>query len=457
LALKGPVQVKLVIIIMNLEDFMRRISHFNLALALTLAGATGLSMLAPVEAVHAAKKKKEEAPKYELSKEYREAYVAAQSSMEAGNLAEAKTQADAIAAMAANQDEKYLAGQLYLMLGGKMSDTSVQRTGLEMSLDSGRVAPADAANYNFYIGNFAYADKDYAKARQYLNEAFRLGYSNLETEAEALLAEAYFQEDMNQQGLKILADAIAARETAGKEVPINWYKRGISVAYNANLGAESTQWAKLLIAAEPNKQNWRDALTIYRNMNDSLGSQESLDVMRLMRRADALAGERDYAEYVEFADVRRLPGEVKSLLSEGQSKGAINTSNSFFAEQLSLANDRISADRASLGDAERDAAAASNGTIALGTADAHLGYGNAEKAQMLYKTAIEKGGIDTERAQMRLAIAAADAGDYATAKQEMAKVGGARAELASFWMIWLDQQMAPQSVTAAAPVAASVE
>jgi len=171
-----------------------------------------------------------------------------------------------------------------------------------------------------------------------------------------------------------------------------------------------------------------------------------------MRGADAMESERDYAEYADAADSRRLPGEVVSLLNEGIAKGRIRQSNTYISETLAAAKSRVGGDRASLPASERDANRSSNGKIALATADAFLGYSNYSKASSLYQIAMNKGGIDNARAHMGIGIAKAGAKDWTAAKQAFANVVGTRKSIANFWSLWIDQQTQPVApVVAAAP------
>lgn len=433
---------------------MRRISQFNLALAIAIAGVTGISMIVPTDAAYAAKKKKEKAADFDISQEYREAYGKAQEAVNAEDLAGAKAQAEAITAISNTPDEKFLLGQLMIQIGARAKDTATQLSGLKLAIESGKLSTEEAQKFNFFAGNFEFGNGNYANARRYLGEALRLGYAEPAADSDpgGILSEAYFKENMFAAGLQSLEQSVARRQAANLPVSEGWFRRGTSIALNNKLSAEASKWTRMWITAYPSGQNWRDALTIYRNDVD-LGSQGSLDIMRLMRRTDSLTSERDYADYSEFADVRRLPGEVKAVLEEGQAKGNINTSTPFFAEQLQSANARIKEDRASLAESEAAAARSKDGLTAMATGDAYLGYGDAAKALKMYQLALDKGGVDVDRVRMRLAISAADSGDMVMAKQQMAMVGGERAALASYWMIWLDQQSNGASV---APTAATL-
>ncbi|MBL0966441.1 MAG: hypothetical protein IBJ05_06385, partial [Blastomonas sp.] len=93
---------------------MRRISRFNMALMLALAGTTAVSLALPVDGAFAqrtekkGKKGKEEAPQMELSAEFRNAFAAAQTAFGANDFVTAETKLNEAAAVAASADEKYL-------------------------------------------------------------------------------------------------------------------------------------------------------------------------------------------------------------------------------------------------------------------------------------------------------------------------------------------------------------
>lgn len=426
-----------------------RPARLSLAMALAIGALGTGSLVAPVSPAHAAKKQKEEAPKYDLSKEYRESAAATQKLIEGEDGAAAKAALEATSALAQNPDEKFLTGQFYIQLGGKLKDPSLQRKGLEMSLASGKTPAADVGRFNYFIGSMAYQDKDYAAARQFLKAAMDAGYA--ENDIGAVYAEAFFQDNMMEEGLAALKQAIDTSVAAGTKPPENWYRRGTAIALKSKSPSTAT-WTQMLVSAYPNSTNWRDALVIFRE-DASYGAQENLDLMRLMRRADALESERDYAEYVENADPGRLPGEVVSVIDEGRAAGKIQPNSSFFNDQYSLAKGKVAADKASLPAAAADAKTAKNGLTALGTADALLGYGDIEQAASLYQLALDKGGIDRDRALTRLGIANAYMGNYDAANAALAQVGGVRKPLAEYWMMWTKQKMGGDAAGASAPTA----
>jgi hypothetical protein len=95
------------------------------------------------------KSKKSKKQKEELSDAFLAPYNAAITALEAKDAATLEAQLGQAAAMATTSDEKFRLGNAYIQLGGMKSDTSIQRKGLDLMLDSGRVAPDKFARFSF--------------------------------------------------------------------------------------------------------------------------------------------------------------------------------------------------------------------------------------------------------------------------------------------------------------------
>jgi hypothetical protein len=426
---------------------MPRFRSINFAMALAATSAVALSMAMPVEQALAAKEK---AKKPEYSKEISPVAQEIQKALEAGDTATAQAKLTQAEALMSAPDDKFLVGNFYIQLAGKMNnDQAMQKKGVMLMLESG-VAPADSVpRLNFYAGQFAFQDKNYAKASQYLTQAKSLGFAD--DNLDALIAEARFQQGDVEGGLNVLSEAIAAREAAGSVAPEDWYRRGTAKALENKLTGQIGPWTKKLVTAYPTPENWRIALSLYRD-SAGLEAQDTLDLMRLMRQTGALVSERDYAEYTQAANPVRLPGEVIAVIEEGQASGAIPATSTFAPEELKLAKGRVAADKADLPSAEKDARSSANGVTALATADAFLAYGQYDKAAELYAVAMSKGGIDAQRAALRLGIANALRGDNAAAMTAFGQVTDGKKPIADFWTLWLDNK---QSASAAPTAAAS--
>lgn len=448
-----------------------------LGLALALGAAGGLSTPA------LAKDKKPEAPKVAPSKAFVPVYMAAKTAIDAaakrpdvlqartnvstaetayrsaqgkaardaarakydaavaalGSLLAPETAAvDQAYAAATVPDDKLFAGQLGLNLGNVAFDKKMQRRGLQSMVDSGKASPADTAKFNYYIGGLAYDMRDFPGARTALQAALAGGYT--EGGIEGLLADTYFNDNQPAEGLKVLDAAVAKR---GGTAPEDWLRKGIVVAYKAKLPDQAVLYSTRLVQSYPNQENWSLAIAVVRDMS-KFQNQESIDLLRLTQRTNSWSEARDYIEYIQAADPRRLPGEALKIVNLGLAAGKLQASDPFVTDAKTIASGRIAADKASLAGLERDARAA-NGTsaTAMAAGDAFLSYDDAAKAEAMYQIALAKPGVDAPRALTRLGIAQTDLGKYADAQATFAKVTGIRVPIAQMWSAYAKSKAAP--------------
>jgi hypothetical protein len=409
----------------------------KLVSSLALGAALALGTV-PSDAL-AQKEKPAAAPKMTLSKEFRAAASPAQAAIKA-NAAGADAQVATAEAAATTPDDKFVAAQLRLQVGGALKNQAMQQKAVLAMLGSGSaLGNAELPRLNFYAGQFAYSANDFPTAIRYLTEADRLGYKGTNQDSLLLLAESNFKSNNVPLGLSFVDRAVAASTAAGTKAPEAWFARASSVAYKAKLFSESAKWTRLQVKAYPSVDNWRSALVVYRDGAQRDGNL-NLDIFRLMRLTKSLAGERDYYEFASLATERGLPGEAKSIIDEGMANSAIPSSSRALNELRGMASAKIAGDQASLATAERQAAASATGRVASATGDAYLGYGQDAKAIALYKTAMTKGGVDADAVNTRMGIALLRSGDKVGARAAFSAVKGARADIAAFWLLWLDQQ-----------------
>lgn len=407
--------------------------------AIGLALAMGVAAPMAVSPAMAAKEKKEKpapAKAWQLSKEFRAAYVPADAAVKA-NAPDAVAKIQAAEAVVKNADEKYIAGTLRLTLGQATKNAKLQQEGIEAMVQSGSATPADAPKLNMAAGQLAYQAGDYATAKKYLAEAARLGGAGVD--ANLLLAEANFKAGTTQEGLTALEAAIKAEQAAGRKAPPEWYGRAAAMAYKAKMTGETAKWTREQVRAYPTSENWRSALVIYRD-SSNLDNQSMMDLYRLMNDTKSLAGERDFFEYASTAILVALPGEAKKVIETGFATGAVNKSSRAVAERLADADKKIPSDKASVVTDEKRSASAPDGRLAANTGSAYLAYGDNAKAIDLFRLAQKKGGIDADTVNTRLGIALARSGQKDAAKAAFQAVGGTtRKDIAQFWLLWLDQ------------------
>jgi len=296
------------------------------------------------------------------------------------------------------------------------------------------VSAADRQKYLNNLSILALQRGDYATATKRSEELIALTPND--PDAIDNLAILYQRQKQIPKAVETLNRAIAAQKAAGKPVDQVWYLRVLGMAYDAKL-ADQTQAASVaLVTAYPEAKNWRDVLHILQS-SQKFDDQGNLDLLRLMSATGALTGEKDFFEYAETASIRGLPGEAKTALTAGKAAGALNSSKNYVVDLQKSVDAKVGADRASLPALDREARAAATGKSALGTADAYFGYGDYAKAADLYRTALAKGGVDADTANLRLGASLARSGDKAGAATAFANVHGVRARIAQYWTIWM--------------------
>ena len=340
-------------------------------------------------------------------------------------------------AVAANLDDKYLSGQLMLALGSMALDPSMQRRGIQLQLDSGKIGAAEKPKYLMVLGNLAMDQKDYAGARASFQAASEAGA--VPGDALISLADAYIKDNQTAAGLKVLQSAVVK---SGAGAPEGWMRYGIATAYKAKLPIDAAMFSNELVGMYPTKENWSLAIAVIRDLNGYQG-HDQLDLLRLMQRTDSYSEERDYVEYVQAATKRGMPGEALKIIEAGVAAGKLKPNDQFVIDAKKESSGRVGADRASLPAQERDARGPKGTALTItAAADTFLSYDMAAKAEELYGLALAKPGVDATRVYLRLGIAQTDQGKYAEAQASLAKVTDARAPIAQLWSAYAKAKMA---------------
>lgn len=399
------------------------------ALGLGLAGATVIE--APAMA---------QSKKAQNSKGFAKAYepVAAIVNAEGGDYAAAKAQLPALIGAIETPDDRFLAGNLTLLLGNKLKDSVLQRQGLQLMLDSGKTDPAQVGQFNFFVGSLAYEAGDYAAARAALQAAVAAGYT--QDNPEGLIAESYFKEGQSAQGLQYLKDLIEQRVAAGQTVPDSWLLRGLKVAYDSKLNDQATEWSALLVAHSPTEQNWLQALQVINAVN-ALEPRVELDLLRLMALTNSLKERREFVSYIEAADPRIMANEVARVLDTGVQKGVFSSSDEYYADVKRVVDQRAAQDRAEAPQLAKEARASATGKDAQSAGDVYLSLGSYAEAEEMYALALEKGGVDRDEMLTRLGIVQVHQGKLDEARATFGQVSGApRTAVARMWTAYIESR-----------------
>lgn len=424
---------------MRFSVFSKRSSTLALALALGMGGVLSVTALEAPAAAQKKKKDDDKAAKPQYSKGFVAVYNPVQQQLDQqGDITAVKAALPGVIAAAENDDDRFVAGNLVYSAGVKSSDRALQRQGIEMMLQSGKVPAANQPQYNFLAGQFAYQDDDFGAARTYFERAAELGYA--ENDPVPLIAETYFQEERFADGVTYLSQAIEAKRQAGQPVDEAWIRRGLAMAYNNQLDAQAREYSSMYVRDYPSATSWGDAIGILYNTSE-IGGEDSLDLLRLARRVDGLRQSNQYLEYIDQADPRKLPGEVVAVIDEGYASGNLDRSNTFVSEARAEAAKRVKTDETELPELAKDARAANaNLVTVMAAGNAFLSYGRAADAEEFFAKAATMPGANTPLVLTRMGIAQLDQGKYAEAEATFNRVEGARQAIANLWAIYTTQQ-----------------
>jgi tetratricopeptide (TPR) repeat protein len=372
-----------------------------------------------------------------LSKPEREALAAFQTALQQRNYPAAASAGETARSAARSGHARYLVAAMQLRLGLETSDSATQAAAIEAMIESGAAPPAALGELYKNQGILALGARRHDRAEVALTRWVEAQPNS----PEALVALAEVKDDIKKvpEAVNLLDRAIKLRKAAGQPVPESWYKRGLKHAIDGQMAAPSIEFSRALVTDYPSPENWRDALLTYRDFAQP-DPAARLDLLRLMRSANALGGERDYLELAQSFDTGGVPGESKAVLDEGVKAKMVDPAKATYKEMIAASGKRAAAERKTLASSRTKAMAAATGTLALSAGDMHFSYGEYAAAAELYRAALTKGSVDASVANTRLGMALALAGQRAEAEAALRAVTGPRTHLASYWLLWLAQR-----------------
>ena len=358
------------------------------------------------------------------------ALQALQTASQGADAADVAAKAQAALAVAKTPDDKYMAGALEYKFATAQKNDSLRAQALEQMIASGFKGAPMGELYGDLGSTYSRMKQDQRAAEAY-QHALQLNPNNVD--AIAGIAEAKVAAGQTDEGIAMLEKGIAAQSAGGAKAPEAWYKRALAIAYKAK-SPQAMKLSRDWIQAYPSTTGWHDALAVYQNVA-ALDESATLDLMRLMRVTGAL-GPGDYFNYGDIAVRKGYPGEAKAILDEGFAANLVKKSDSSFSQLYALASQKAQGDQASLAAAP---AATLTASQALSTGDAWYGYGDYAKAAAFYQAAASKSGADANRVNLHLGMALARQGDKAGATAALNKVTGPEAELAKYWLVYVNR------------------
>jgi tetratricopeptide (TPR) repeat protein len=416
----------------------------GLMTASSALGAQGYGQPAPAPPAEAPqldnrrpeKAAKEAAPagrKINISKPAQKAVIDLQNTVNANDIANIPAKLAAAKAAAKTDEDRYYIGILELKGGIAAKDNAMIASAIEGMLTTNQTPQNELAGQYINLGKAYNNLKQFDKAIPALDRAIQLSPAN--TEPMILLAEIQAAQGQNAPAVATIRKAIAAEAAAGKKVSESWYKRALTLGYNAKLPVTadiSRDWVR----SYPTPANWRDAIRVYRNLNKP-SEPILLDLLRLARVTNALDGDIDYNAYVYIATEGRNALEGKALIDEAAAAGKIDLNKQVYKDIQTNLKGRPMPGADILAKAAETQLTGSDGAALVLTANRFYGIGNYGRAAELFRAALDKPGVDKGQVHLQLGIALAAAGDKAGAKAAFDAVTGPRADVAKYWLTYL--------------------
>lgn len=373
-----------------------------------------------------------EAPQVKPSDEAQNAIAALQVAVNENDTANIPARIAAAQAVAKTPDDRFLIAALQLKAATAANDPAAKVAALEALVASGKVPQAQIVPLNIELANTYQSLNQPDRAATALQRV--LAVQPTHADAGIVLANVLKKQGRTAEALTILQKQIAAAGASGK-ADERLYRQAVQLAYEAKSPA-ATQISRQWVAAYPTSQNWRDAMGIYRNLRKP-PEPILVDLLRLARTVNALGGLSDYESYAFAALEGLAPAEARAVIEEGIAAGKINSGDQHYQMILKEAETKSAGQQQRLPELARDALAAPGAGIAVNAGTILYSYGDYAQAAELFRAALGKTGADKDLVNLRLGMSLARAGDKAGATAALNAVSGPRAEVAQYWLTYL--------------------
>jgi tetratricopeptide (TPR) repeat protein len=360
------------------------------------------------------------------------ALIDLQTAVKANDTANIPAKVAAAQTVASTPQDHYLIAQLQLQAAAHANDVAGAAAAADAMLASGVGDRAQLAKVYGSIGGSFYSAKQYDRAAAAYTRAIELNPGDVGSQE--MLGESRFAAGQKAEAAAAFQRAIQMTTAAGKKPDEGLLKSAVKVAYDQQ-SPSAVELARQWVAAYPSPASWSDAIAIYRNLNHP-DVEGTMDLYRLMALTASLTGPQ-YAQYSRAAAAEGNFNEAQAAYDAGVAAKLINPTGSEYSDLTSGLKGKPKATAADLAAATK---AAVSGTALLRIGDRYYAMGDYAKAVELYKMSMGKPGVDTSVANLHIGMALTRAGDKAGAMAALNSVTGPRADIAKFWLTYLNQK-----------------
>lgn len=334
-------------------------------------------------------------------------------------------------AVATTKDDKYLLGRLQLQAAVAAKDNAAISAAIDTIAGSNYLGAPEVSKFYAGLGGTYYNEKQYAQAATAYQRALTVDPKN--SEAATMLGDALSGAGRKAEAMQAYQRLMQAAAASGQKPEESLIKRAVASAYEAKSPA-AADLARQWVAAYPTPASWRDAVAIYRNLNQP-DVEGTINLYRLLHATGSINSGGEYAQYARAAADQNNFNEAQFALDAGVAAKLIDPSKSEYSDLVQGLKSKPKATKADLAEATKTA---QSGMALLRIGDRYASMGDYAKAVELYKMSMGKPGVDAAVANLHIGMALARSGDKAGATAALNAVTGPRADIAKFWLTYLN-------------------
>ena len=337
--------------------------------------------------------------------------------------------------------ESYVLDRVRIALASATGNGPVAIAALEAALQSGRLAPAERADFIETLGSYHYNKQDYAQAIRWFSRHREETGGNAKMRP-YLIRAYYLSADYANATQALLAD-LQADQQAGRQPGFD------PLQLLANSGAKAGDAATYLLALQylvrlyPRDQYWSALLGRFHGKTGEPPHLE-LAALRLELAAVRTMAPEKYVKMAQLALDAGFPAEAKQAIDAGYAAGVLGIGPDAAQHQRlrQRAVKGMAAGLRRMADMARAAARSPDGAGLVHLGHAYVTMKQFDKGAGLIRKGVAKGGLKSAgEASLQLADAYAKAGRNTEAIAVLSALQGndGAATLARYWIWWLSR------------------
>lgn len=274
----------------------------------------------------------------------------------------------------------------------------------ETMLAANQFDQAEVSKRILTMSQIYFSLKNYPKSILYGERYLKETGANLDVMRQ--VSQAYYLQNNFSRAGEYAQQLINTAQKNGVPVKEEWLQLLMSTQHKQNKKSEVIGTLEQLLSSFPSDKYWSD-MFVYLLSDSTFTDRQNIIFLKLVQKNNLL----EPGEYVELAELSLAttnPGDAKTALEEGFSKGILGKGDTKDREikLLAMARTQAAEDLKLLPSIEKEAGTKPNGEALVKVGEAYLGHAQYENAVTTLTKGIAKGGLKAQDdANLNLGIA----------------------------------------------------